>query len=162
MTVAVAASPGLTRPMQASILQGSGARLHRPRRGGPRNTESSEGGQGEREFGMRVRSHALCLPAHRKHTESALSGRWVHSKDGHLLVWGNALPLAGVVIAPRKAPAVGIVSGHRWVHLIVHLDGGIVERSRRTVCTAQSSNHTIWLVPCSHHHPSSASHLRGA
>ncbi len=62
-------------------------------------------------------------------------------KEAALLVGGDALPLAGVVVAAREAIAVGIVAGVERVHVVADLDwrkaasGTVCRRTRRGIST---------------------------
>ena len=61
--------------------------------------------------------------------------------QSYLLVGGDALPLAGVVVAAREAIAVGIVAGVERVHVVADLDwrkaasGTVCRRTRRGIST---------------------------
>jgi len=62
-------------------------------------------------------------------------------REAALLVGGDALPLAGVVVAAREGVAVGVVAGVERVHVVADLNrriaasGTVCRRARRGIST---------------------------
>ena len=77
-------------------------------------------------------------------------------REAALLVGGDALPLAGVVVAARERVAVGVVAGVQRVHVVADLNrriaasGTVCRRARRGIstCSRRRKQLSSWHRRC--------------